>query len=116
MIDLTIHNIIKALPFEETTKQELLAGYDTFPDEKKFAVSKICWDAFATLEDAVEAYLQEKILQEISLGKRKPAVDLAAEVEKGKWEYISDLISGKKKDDQQLSQIRSQLEKFLQTE
>lgn len=116
MIDLTIQNVIKALPFDEQTKQELVKNLDTYPEEKQLAISKVCWDAFGQLEDLLEAYWQERVIQEISEGKRKPVADLEAEVDKEKWNDIEERISGKKQEEQELSHIRSQLEKLIKTE
>ncbi len=113
MRDLTIHEVIKSLPLDEETKVDLLTNYESYPENKKFTVTQICWDAFGEMEDVLQSYWTERIMQESAEGKHGNISDLATEVQKKVWQDIDDRITGKNIDNAKLDQVRSQLEKLM---
>src|SRR3989338_4710654 len=114
MRDLRIKEVIKAIQLEDTFKQKLLAEYEGYDEGRKFAVTKVCWDAFSNLEDALRAYWREKIISEIASGTRRvSSEDIENELEKEVVKEIEDRITGQKEDKAKLEDIRAQLEKYI---
>lgn len=116
MRELTIQEVIKSLPLEEEVKIELLTNYGTYPENKKFAITQICWDAFGQMEDALQSFWTEQIMEEVASGKRVVKSTLAEEVQNAVWQDIEDRITGKNEDNEKLDKVRSELEKLMAKE
>lgn len=115
MRELTIQEVIKALPLEEPTQQELLKNYDSYDDGKKFEVSHICWNAFEKMKALMEKIKYEQFLVEVSAGTRKLSTNLMDEVNEAVWKDIEDFINGKRKETEKLDEIRTHLQQLINT-
>lgn len=112
MRDLSIQDVIKAVPMEEDLRKELLEGYDSFDESKQFEIVSTCWDAFYQMEEILKSYHEARIMQEVSEGTLK--VDTISDaVQEAVEKDIEDRITGKKADDAQLDTVRHHLEKLM---
>src|SRR6266581_3784596 len=57
-MELNTKNIIKALPFEETLKTELLNQFDTLTPDQKYTITRIVWQTWNAI---FKLRLEEKV-------------------------------------------------------
>lgn len=112
MRDLSIQDVIKAVPMDEELRKEVLSQYDTYDEPKKFHITKICWEAFNAMEETLRSYYEEIIMQDVAAGT-KTVENLDDAVEQAVEQDIEDRIIGKKQDTDQLETIRKQLEHLM---
>ncbi|HRN70687.1 MAG TPA: hypothetical protein PLS49_05905 [Candidatus Woesebacteria bacterium] len=113
MKQFTIQEIIKIIPIDKELRDELISMYDTYSEEKKLAMTQIVWNAFGQVEDALKSYWTERVMLEVSEGKRQIETNLEDEVFKEVQKELEDRLTGKKEDQQKLNDVRTQLEKLI---
>lgn len=114
MKELTTKEIIRALPLAQDTKTKLISSYDAFDEDTKREVSGVCWKHFFAMKRQIEDRWREVIMNEIASGTRTTDIDPEEQVEIAVWDEIEARIEGKDDEQEELSKVRDQLEKFLE--
>lgn len=113
MRKLTIQEIIKLLPIDIATKMKLVQDYDTYDPETKSELIQICYGAFFELEQAIKDSIHMQYMEEIAAGTREASDHLFDDVNKAAWEEIEARIRGKQEEQDELSDVRKQLESII---
>jgi len=116
MFKLNIKNVIRIIPIEEDLRDELLRDFDGYDEKKQFVVTKVCWDVFDELEDALEQHARTQIMQEVAAGKRKIEKDYKTEIRIAVDKELEERMSGKRSDEKKIENVRKQIEELLQRE
>lgn len=112
MRELTIKDVIKAVPMDEELRKEVLSQYDSYDEPKKFHITQVCWEAFNAMEDTLRSYYEETLMEEIAAGE-KTVENMEDAVQQAVDQDIEERIIGKKQDTEQLETIRKQLEHLM---
>lgn len=108
----TLVTLIKAAPFKEKTRQDLLTRLDKMPEVQKFELADGCWTILAQTYFARLKYERDKLLLEIQEGKRKfDKKDFEQIKERVSKEFAQKLQSAKT--EESIHGIRAQLAKYF---
>jgi len=66
-----LKTLIKAVPFKEETRQDLLKRLDSLTETQKIDLSDTCWAVLAQMYFARLRYEKGKLMLEIQQGKRE---------------------------------------------
>jgi hypothetical protein len=113
MRKLTIKEVIRALPFDENTKKDLLGNYDSYTDAMKFEIMHTCWNAFDDMLDAIKEDKEEQFSAEVAAGTRSFGENFMKDVEDAAWEDVEAYISGKKVETEEIENVRKQLQNLI---
>lgn len=70
-MQITTKNIIKALPFDERFKMELLNEFDFLTPDQKFTITRLMWDTFQAIFTIKLDENMQKALQDVEEEKEK---------------------------------------------
>lgn len=115
MRDVTIFEVIRAVPLPDETKKELLSKYESYDEATKFEIMRACWDAFDDMYAVLKASKKEEFTAQVAQGKRQLGDNFVADIEKAAWEEMEEYISGKKVEMDAIEGIRKQLQSLMAT-
>lgn len=113
MRELSIKEIIKAIPLEKEFKTKLLNGYDSYDEGMQTEIVQICYSAFIDLEQLLQDEKKQQFMIEVSQGTREMSENFRDEVDKAVWEEIESRINGTKEDTDELAKVRAHLESII---
>lgn len=78
---MTVKQLLKILPFETQTRNNLLTRFDSLTSDQKLEISEVCWLMYFELIDAEIKYELEKALVEVKENKRSLDKNLYRQIE-----------------------------------
>ncbi|MBP9691257.1 hypothetical protein KBD81_04225 [Candidatus Woesebacteria bacterium] len=106
-------DIIKIIPFDQKTRETLLAEYEGYEEGKKFEVTKILWEAFDEMFEAIKAEKTSILMREVAEGKRHLTGNIAETVDLEVWAALEARLEKNPADDDSLSEIRNKLQHLI---
>ena len=113
MRELSIQEIFKVIPLSSTTREKLLAEYESYNENKKFAVSKICCDAFDRLFNELKLIKEQELTADVIQGKKQMNPSFENDVATAAWQTIEGMLSGKYEETNKLQAVRIELERLI---
>ena len=113
MRELSIKEIIKALPIDKDVKLKLIEGYDAYPEDIKTEVVHECYGAFSEYLDLLQRSKEELFMKEVAEGKRTLNSSFRDDVEKAAWDEIESRLNGTYEDDEELAHVRARLQSII---
>ncbi|MDP3941297.1 MAG: hypothetical protein Q8Q49_03210 [bacterium] len=112
-MQVTTQAIIKAFPFDEEFKLQLLEKLDTLDPLRKYQVTKILWDTYYSAFDAVLAENLDQEFDDVGNGNAKLDKDFFKRAaDKTEQEMLEEIRQATEQVD--LSGTRHQLEEIMQ--
>jgi len=102
------------LQLDEPVKEDLRKNFDSYSNDLKYEIKQILWDGLHELKDRMAKIKYEELMQEVDEGKRELTTDLYDQALKRVWQDFDDVLSGKKKETEQIEQIRAKLQPLTQ--
>lgn len=111
MREYTTQEVIKIIPLDKDIREELINDFDSYDEEHKLAVAKICWPSFHKLVAVLRTKYNAQILEEITAGTRVIAKDssLIDEIELAVEKELNERLDGKVEEQVELSSLREKL-------
>lgn len=109
MVNFTVHDLATILQLDDSVRENLRKNYENYSDAKKYDVLAILWDGVHELKKKLAVLKYEQFMQEVDAGKRELTNDMYDEAVKAVWQDFEDILTGKKKDVDQIEQIRASL-------
>ena len=109
MKDFTILDLETILQLDEPVKENLRKNFDHYSDTLKYDILSILWDGVHELKKRLAKLKYEQFLQEVNEGKRELTTNLYDQAVKAVWKDFEAMLSGEKKDLEQIEAIRTKL-------
>jgi ABC-type glycerol-3-phosphate transport system substrate-binding protein len=110
---LSIEELVKILPLSQEIKNEILSGYETWPEERRAATTEMLWDEFAKCRDDIRNIAYETLITtRYGDDSYNGDMNLWAQADDIMWKYIAELLAGKAEADQTIERLRSELKQI----
>lgn len=105
----TISDLATVLQIDPGLKEDLVKRFDSFDSDTQYRTQEILWDGLHELKEKLTELKYEQFLAEVDEGKRKLMSDLYDQAEEAVWQDFEDILSGKKKEKEQIENIISSI-------
>ncbi len=113
MRDFTTLEIIKIVPMSKELREELISHWETYEEERKYLISRACWQSFHEFRDKVTQFVYNEFLTEVEGGRRKMTDTFMEDVDKEVESVFNEMLAGKQNEREEISQIRSRLQNLI---
>ncbi|HII89195.1 TPA: hypothetical protein HA253_06385 [Candidatus Woesearchaeota archaeon] len=113
MRELQTKDLIRLIPLSIDFRKKLLVEYDTYEAGKKFEITRVMWEAFDELYEAIKAAKTDKLTKEVADGTRHISGDISLTIDQEVWEEIEKRLQKDPADDQSLSKVREKLQHLI---
>jgi hypothetical protein len=108
---MNIKSLIRLSPLGDEVKKELLSKADTISEGQKYVLSGVLWEAVKDVYDLKIQNDENVLLNEVSEGKRKYAINDFSEIEAKAISFLNQDIL-KAQTDEEIDNVRNQISYF----
>ncbi len=112
----TTLDILKCIPLTDELRTDIVTRYETMDPGERYDVSQTIWDALWEYHRILADEYFEVLLERAGRGEEQLTTDLYDRAKKKVWDHLEIVWSGHKTDEQELDEIRNQLQQRLQKE
>lgn len=105
----TVLDLANILQLDEPVKEDLRLNYESYDADLKSEISDVLWNGLHMLKEKLAEQRYEQYLTEVEEGKRELTSDLYNDALRSVWQDFDDVVSGKKKELEQIDEIRAKL-------
>lgn len=109
----TIEDLALIIGYQMPEIQKLSQEFKLGDEETKENILTVLWDGLYELKEKLAKLKYEKLLLEVDEGKRELTSDLYPEAVKQVWQDFDDIVSGKKKEIDQIEEIMVRMQKAI---
>jgi len=113
MRQLNSKDLIRILPFEKEFRNKLLSEYDSYEEGKKFEVTKVLWESFDELYEAIKKAKSDTLTKEVADGTRHLTSDISEIIDQEVWDDIEARLQKDPEADESLLKIRDKLQHLI---